>query len=77
MPFAFWRRPKPAVVQKALALEDRLRNIQERGKLAEKGKWERRLRLLVAELRRRGHQQVALDLEEVVDGLAAGSEPRA
>lgn len=72
MPFriAFWRRPKPAAVPKAMALEERLRNMQERVRLAERGRWERRLRLLVAELRSRGQGQAAINLEEVVDELA-------
>lgn len=51
-----------------IALRDM--GMQERGRLAERAKWEKRLRLLVAELRRRGHVQAALDLEEVVDELA-------
>lgn len=64
------RRPKPAVVQKALALEDRLRNARERGKLAEGARWENRLRLLAAWQRGQGHREYAADLEEVVDELA-------
>lgn len=71
MPFnPFFRRPKPAVVQKAMALEDRLRNALERGKLAEGARWENRLRLLAAEWRRCGLARAAADLDEVVDELA-------